>query len=59
MVLVCVSSLAAILAQWMASRVVLWYGENNKPIPFHLEDCTCPREPSNVSRLCGELYCVS
>ena len=30
-VLVCVSSLTAILAQWMASRVVLWSTGNARP----------------------------
>ena len=50
-VLVCVSSLAAILAQWMASRVVLWSGGNAMPIPSHLEDCALPKEPNSMSRL--------
>ena len=43
----------------MASRVVLWFVGNARPIPLHLEDCTCPRDPNSVFRVCGELYCVS
>ena len=44
------SSLAAILAQCMASAVVLWYVGNARPIPFHLEDWACPSEPNIMSR---------
>lgn len=43
MVIVCVSSLASILAQWMASKVVMWSMEYARPIPFHVEDFACPR----------------
>lgn len=43
------SSLAAIRAQWMASRVVLWPMECARPIPSHLEECACPREPNIIS----------
>ena len=57
MVIVCVSSLAAIRAQCMASTVVLRSVGNARPIPFHLEDCACPSEPNIMSRVCGELYC--
>ena len=59
MVIVCASSLAAILAQWMASKVVLWSVGNARPSPVHLEDFTCPIEPNSMSRLCGVLYCVT
>ena len=50
-VLICVSSLAAILAQWMTSRVVLWSRGNAMPIPSHLEDCALPKDPNSMSRL--------
>ena len=53
------SSLAAILAQWMVSRVVLYSVGYARPIPFHLEDFASPKEPNIMSRLWGELYCVS
>ena len=53
-VLVCVSSLAAIRAQWMAFRVVLWSVGNARPMPLHLADCACPRDPNIMSRGCGE-----
>jgi hypothetical protein len=59
MVVVCASSLIVILAQWMASKVVLWSVGYARPIPFHLEDCACPREPNIIFRLWGELYYVS
>ena len=49
MVIVCASSLAAILAQCMAFKVVLWFVGKARPIPFHLEECTCPSEPNNIS----------
>ena len=58
MVIVCASSLAAILTQWMASRVVQRSVGYARPIPFHLEDFAWPREPNIISRLWGELYCV-
>lgn len=59
MVIVCASSLVAILAQWMASTVVLWSVGYARPIPFHMEDFVWPKEPNIISRLWGELYCVS
>ena len=49
--MVCVSSLAASLAQCMASRVVLWYVGNGRPIPVQREDFACPIEPNSMSRL--------
>ena len=51
----CVSSLTTILASWMASKVVLWFVGNARPIPFHLEDFAWPVEPNSMSQLCGEL----
>ena len=51
MVVVLVSSLAAILAHWMASIVVLWSMGHARPMSFHLEDCACPMEPNIMSRL--------
>ena len=45
MVVVLLSSLAATLAQWMASTIVLWSVGYARPMPFHLEDCACPMEP--------------
>ena len=59
MVSVCVYSLVAILAHWRASTVVLWSMGNARPIPFQWEDFACPMEPNSMSRLWGELYCVS
>ena len=59
MVIVCGSSLTAILTQWMASIVVLQSVGKASPTPFHLEDFACPSEPNIMSRLCGELYCVN
>ena len=59
MVIVHASSLVAILAQWMASRVVLWSVGYASPIPFHLEDFACPSEPNIISWLWGELYYMS
>ena len=38
MVVVVVSSLAVILAQCMASVVVLWSVGNARPVPFHLAE---------------------
>ena len=58
-VMVFVSSLAAILAQCMASVVVLWSVGNARLVPFYLEEWACPSEPNIMSRVCGELYCVS
>ena len=58
-VVVWVSSLAAILAQWMALRVVLWSVGNANPWPFHLVEFALPNEPNRISRVCGELYWVS
>jgi hypothetical protein len=58
-VMVFVSSLAAILAQCMASTVVLWSVGNARPMPFHLEKWACPSDPNIISRVWGELYCVS
>ena len=58
MVIVCASSLAAILARWMATRVVFVVCGYARPIPFHLEDFAWPREPNIISWLWGELYCV-
>ena len=58
MVVVWLSSLAAILAQWMASRVELWSLGKAKPVPIHLEDFVVPMEPNSMSLLWGELYCV-
>ena len=55
----CPSSLVAILAQWIAYRVVLWSVGYAKPIPFHLENFMCLKEPNSIYWLCGELYCVS
>jgi hypothetical protein len=52
MVMVFVSSLAAILAQCMASTVVLWFVGNARPMPFHLEEWACPSDPNIMSR-CG------
>ena len=49
MVIVLASSLAAILAQWMAFGVVLWFVGYASPIPFHLEDFVCPSEPNSIS----------
>ena len=46
---------ASILAQWMASRVVLWSGGNAMHVPIYLEDCALPKEPNSMSRLWGEL----
>ena len=57
-VIVLGSSLAAILAQWMASNIVLWSVGKASPIPVHLEDFACPIEPNIRSQLYGELYCV-
>jgi hypothetical protein len=54
MVVVFVSSLAAILAKWMAFTVVLWFVGYARPMPFHLEDCACPMKPNILSRLWGE-----
>ena len=59
MVMVFMSSLAAILAQCMASTVVLWSVGKARPMPFHLEEWARPSEPNNMSLWCGELYCVS
>ena len=59
MVAVFVSSLAAILAQWMASTVVLWSVGYARPMPFHLKVCAWPKEPNILSRLWGEWCCVS
>ena len=53
MVIVLVSSLATILAQWMASSVVLWSEGNARPILVHLADLTCPIEPNIISQVCG------
>ena len=49
MVVVFVPSLAAIMAQWMASTVVLWSVGYARPMPFHMEDCACPMEPNILS----------
>ena len=59
MVIACASSLAAIRAQWMASKVVSLSVGYARPIPFHLKDFVCPNELNNISWLWGELYCVS
>ena len=48
--------LAAILAQCMASRVVLWSVGNARLSPVHWEDFVCPIEPNNMSLLWGEVY---
>ena len=59
MVIVCPSFLVAILVQGIASRVVLWSVGYARPIPFHLEDFMCLKEPNSISWFWGELYCVS
>ena len=51
MVVVFGSALVAILAQCMASIVVLWSVGYASPIPCHLEDWACPMEPKIVSLL--------
>jgi hypothetical protein len=58
MVVVFGFSLAAILAQWMASVVDFWSGGWARPLPIHLEDVARPVEPNIMSRVCGELYFV-
>ena len=55
MVMVFVSSLAAILAQCMASVVVLWSVGNARHMPFHLEEWACPSDPNIIYRVWGEL----
>ena len=52
--MVSTSSLAAMRAQWMASIVVLWSVWCARPIPFHLKDWACPKEPKILSQLWGE-----
>ena len=59
MVVVLWFSLASILAQWIAIVVELWSGGWARPFPAHFDDCASPAEPKIMSRLCGELYCVS
>ncbi len=56
---VCASSLAAILAQWRASSVVLWSVGNASPCPVHLVEFALPLDPKSMSLVCGELYWVS
>jgi hypothetical protein len=50
-VIVCVSSLVAILAQWRASRVVLWSVGNASPYPVHLANFALPIDPNIISRV--------
>jgi hypothetical protein len=52
-VIVFISSLAAIRAQWMTSTMG-WSVGYARPMPLHVEDCACPMEPKVVSRLWGE-----
>ena len=59
MVLVWLSSLAAILAQCKASKVELWSLGKASPVPIHPEDFVCPNELNSMSLLWGELYCMS
>lgn len=51
MAIVRASSLAAILAQCIASNVVLWSMGYARPILVHLVDFACPIEPNIMSRL--------
>ena len=53
------SSLVAILAQWIASMVVIWSCGCVILAPIHFEDFASLDEPQIMSSLCGELYCVS
>ena len=48
MVIVCASSLATILAQYMAFRVILRFVGKARPIPFHVEEFVCPSEPNSM-----------
>lgn len=47
--------LVVILAQWIASRVLLWLVRYARPTPFHLEVLTIHVEPKRMSQLWGEL----
>lgn len=58
MVVVKVSSLVAILAQWIVIVVDLWSGGWVIPTPIFLKNFCLPMSPKILSRLCGELICV-
>ena len=55
MVIACVSSLAAIQAQWIISKILLRSMGYARPTPNHLKDKTCPIGPKRMSRLWDEL----
>ena len=59
LMIVWLSSLAAIMAQCMGSRVELWSLNKASPTPNQRDDFVCPMEPNNMFLLWGELYCVS
>ena len=50
-------SLVAILAQWIASMMGLWYGECTIPTPIQFKDFATMDEPKIMSPWCGKLYC--
>ena len=49
------SSLVVILAQWIASKMDLWFDGCVIPTPVHFEDFTSMDEPKIMSGLCGNL----
>ena len=55
MIVVKGSSLVAILAQWIASMVDLYFGECVIPTPIHFEDFASSDELKIMLRLCGEV----
>ena len=54
-VMLLLSSLAAIRAQCIVSIVSFGSGGWASPRPSHFDDCASPDDPNIMSRLCGEL----